>query len=65
LEDCRRVCQAKEHDFGLKQALFGDKASLPFIASPDTDIVIASMNIKLSKDFRILEPINDISGQGK
>jgi hypothetical protein len=45
--------------------LVGDKGSLPFIASPDTDIVITPTNIKLGKDFRILEPIDDISGQRK
>jgi hypothetical protein len=42
-----------------------DKGSLPFIASPDTDVVITPTNIELSKDFRILEPIDDISGQRK
>jgi hypothetical protein len=62
LEGCRQVCQAEEHDFGLKQTLVGNKGSFPFIASPDTNIVIALMNIKLSKDFRGLEPINNISG---
>jgi hypothetical protein len=65
LEGCRQVCQAKEHDFELKQTLVGNEGSLPFIASPDTDIVVAPANIKLIKDFRILEPINDISGQKK
>jgi hypothetical protein len=65
LEGCRQVCQAKEHDFGFKQALVCDKGGLPFITSPDTDIVIAPTNIELSKDFRVLESIDDISGQGK
>jgi hypothetical protein len=63
LEGCRQVCQAKEHYFGLKQALISDKGSLLFIAFPDINIVIALMNIKLCKDFCILEPIDDISGQ--
>jgi hypothetical protein len=65
LEGCKRVCQAKEHDFGLEQALVCDKSGLPFITSPDMNIVIAPMNVELSKDFRILELINDISGQEK
>jgi hypothetical protein len=42
-----------------------DKGSLPFVTSPDTDIVIAPTNIELGKDFRILEPVDDIGGQGK
>jgi hypothetical protein len=63
LEGCRQICQAKEHDFGLEQALDGDKGGLLFIASPDTNIMIALTNIKLSKDFCILEPINNISNQ--
>jgi hypothetical protein len=63
LKGCRQVCQAKEHYFGLIQALVGDKGSLPFIAFPNTDIVIAPMNIKLSKDLCILELINNISSQ--
>jgi hypothetical protein len=42
-----------------------DKGSLPFIASSDTDIVIALTNIELSEDFCILELIDDISGQRK
>jgi hypothetical protein len=45
--------------------LVGDKGCLPFIAFPDTDIVIAPTDIEFSKDFRILEPINDVSGQGE
>jgi hypothetical protein len=40
-----------------------NKGSLPFIASFNMDIMIAPTNIKLGKDFCILEPINDISGQ--
>jgi hypothetical protein len=65
LEGCRQVYQAKEHDFGLKQALICDKGSLSFIASPDTNIMITPTNIELSKDSCILEPINDISSQRK
>jgi hypothetical protein len=65
LESCRQVCQAKKHDFGLKQTLVCDKGSLPFIASPDANIMIAPMNMELSKDFRVLEPIDNISGQRK
>jgi hypothetical protein len=41
--------------------LICDKGSLSFIASPDIDIVIAPTNIKLGKDFCILELIDDIS----
>jgi hypothetical protein len=62
LKGCRQVCQAKEYDFGLEQALISNKGSFPFIASLDMDIVIASTNIKLGKDFYILELIDDISG---
>jgi hypothetical protein len=65
LEGRRQVCQAKEHDFGLEQALICDEGSFLFIASPDVDIMITPTNIELSKDFRVLEPINDISSQGK
>jgi hypothetical protein len=43
--------------------LVSNKGSLPFIAIPDIDIVIASTNIELGKDFCILESINDISSQ--
>jgi hypothetical protein len=63
LKGCRRVCQAKEHYFELKQALVSDEGSLSFVAFSDIDIVIASTNIKLSKDFCILELINDIGSQ--
>jgi hypothetical protein len=45
--------------------LICNKGSLPFIAFPDTDILIAPMNIKFNKDFCILELIDDISGQEK
>jgi hypothetical protein len=65
LEGCRRVCQVKKHDFRLKQALICDEGSLPLIASPDINIVIAPTNIELSKDFRILELIDDIGGQSE
>jgi hypothetical protein len=49
----------------MTQALVCDKGSLPFITSPDTDIMITPTNIKFSKDFRILEPIDDIGSQWK
>jgi hypothetical protein len=65
LKGRRQVCQAKEHDFGLEQALICDEGSFLFIASPDVDIMITLTNIELSKDFHVLEPINDISSQGE
>jgi hypothetical protein len=45
--------------------LICDEGSLPLIASPDINIVIAPTNIELSKDFRILELIDDIGGQSE
>jgi hypothetical protein len=58
-----KFVKPKNMTLGLNKPWCVNKGSLPFIASFNMDIMIAPTNIKLGKDFCILEPINDISGQ--
>jgi hypothetical protein len=53
LERGGRIGKPKEHDAGFEKTLVGDEGCLPFIAFFNSDVVVASTNIKLGKDLRI------------
>jgi hypothetical protein len=49
-----QVGEPEEHNARFKKTLVSDESCLPFIAFFDSDVVVASMNIKLGKDLCIL-----------
>src|SRR6266404_571506 len=55
LKGARRICQAKEHDQWLKQAIFCLKCSFFLIASFNPDVIVSPMDIKFCEDVGILD----------
>src|SRR5712671_6305926 len=43
------VSQAEEHDSWFKEAFIGNESRLPFVSSPDANIVIAPSYVKFSE----------------
>jgi hypothetical protein len=54
LESGGRVGEPEEHDTGFEKTLVCNEGCLSFIAFFDSDVVVASMNIKLGEDLCIL-----------
>ena len=58
LKGWRGITKTKEHHGGFVESKRGDKCSLPLVFLLDTNVVIASPDIKLGEQCRVLHIIN-------
>ena len=65
LECGRGVAKAEEHDSRFKESFVGDEGRLPLVTIFDMNIVIPSMNIKLSEVASIFQLVHEIRDERK
>jgi hypothetical protein len=63
-ESCWGICQAKGHDQPLKMTFFGLEGSIPYISLLYWDLVVAELQINLTKVQSHLELVKEIINLG-
>ena len=65
LEHCRGVGKPEEHYCRFEEAFVCDEGGLPLVAILDADVVVPPADIKLSKQFGVLEFVDEVQDEGE
>ena len=65
LERGRGVGKPEEHYCRFEEAFVCDEGGLPLVAILDADVVVSPLDVKLSKQFGVLEFVNEVGDEGK